>query len=236
MSRKLTEQYKESFSSDSLRVLFCERDLREHPERRAQQTIDGENSVGRKLYSTKYNKEIQNSERRNSGYALFESQRELGSQRQQLVMANHWADQAQRERIHLCSELEMRRHLHQESEARNCQEIEELKRRCCQEVIAARQQKLDELNAQQNQDSFQDQVRRLQERQEFIEHSRIFQDPDSPCSYGSTPITHQARIASSSRKPSREARTPRITRTDMSISGDAHDCQPARCDPDDMWQ
>ena len=82
----------------------------------------------------------------------------------------------------------MRRHLHQESEARNCQEIEELKRRCCQEVIAARQQKLDELNAQQNQDSFQDQVRRLQERQEFIEHSRIFQDPDSPCSYGSTPL------------------------------------------------
>ena len=138
MSRKSTEQYKESFSSDSLRVLFCERDLREHPERRAQQTIDGENSVGRKLYSTEYNKEIQNSERRNSGYALFESQRELGSQRQQLVMANHWADQAQRERIHLCSELEMRRHLHQESEARNCQEIEELKRRCCQEVNSSK--------------------------------------------------------------------------------------------------
>ena len=35
-----------------------------------------------------YNMEIQNSERRNSEYALFESQRELESQRQQLLKAN----------------------------------------------------------------------------------------------------------------------------------------------------
>ena len=34
-------------------------------------------------YSTEYNMEIQNSERRNSEYALLESQRELESQRQQ---------------------------------------------------------------------------------------------------------------------------------------------------------
>ena len=93
----------------------------------------------------------------------------------------------------------MRSHLRQESHARCCQEIEELKRRCCQEVNAARQQKLDELNAQQNQNSFKDQVRRRQEQLECIEGSRTFQDPDSPSSYGSTHISHQARIASSSR-------------------------------------
>ena len=86
-----------------------ERDLREHFERRAQQAIDGENSVQNKLYSTEYNMEIQNSERRNSECALFESQRELESQRQQLLMANHWADHAECESIHLCSDLEMKK-------------------------------------------------------------------------------------------------------------------------------
>ena len=79
-----------------------------------------------------------------------------------------------------------------------------------------------------------DQVRRLQERLEFIEDSRIVQDPDSPSSYGSTHISHQAHITSSSRKPNREPRTPRIARADVSISGDASDCQPARCDPDEL--
>ena len=52
--------------------------------------------------------EIQNLERRHSECALFESQRELEPQKQQLLMANHWADQAQRERIQLCTEVEMR--------------------------------------------------------------------------------------------------------------------------------
>ena len=43
--------------------------------------------------------EIQNLERRNSEYELFEPQRELESQRRRLLKANQWADQAQRERI-----------------------------------------------------------------------------------------------------------------------------------------
>ena len=77
-------------------------------------------------------------ERRNSEYALIESQRELGSQRLQLSEANQWADQAQRERIHLCSELEMKNRLHRECYARSCQEIEELKRRCYQEENTVR--------------------------------------------------------------------------------------------------
>ena len=60
---------------------------------------------GESFFSTEYNMEIQNSERRIPAYALLESQRELGSLGQQFLMANHWADQAQREGIHLCSEL-----------------------------------------------------------------------------------------------------------------------------------
>ena len=128
----------------------------------------------------------------------------------------------------------MRSHLHQESYARSRHEIEELKRRCYQEENSAKQQKSEKFNAQQNQDSLRDQVRKLQERLEFIEDSRIFEDPDSPSSYGSTHISHQAHITSSSGKPSREPRTPRITRDDMSISGDVSDCQLDRCDPDEL--
>ena len=61
-------------------VTLFRRDLREHLDGRAQQAILGENFVPRKLYSTEYNIEIQNLERRNSEYALIESQRELESQ------------------------------------------------------------------------------------------------------------------------------------------------------------
>ena len=56
--------------------------------------------------------EIQNLKRRNSEHASTETQRELESQRQQLLEANQWADQAQRERIQVCSELEMKSRLH----------------------------------------------------------------------------------------------------------------------------
>ena len=49
--------------------------------------------------------------------------------------------------------------------------------------------------------------------------SKIFQDPDSPSSFGSAHVSHQALIPSSSKKPSRESRMQRNTREDMSIPG-----------------
>ena len=112
--------------------------------------------------------------------------------------------------VHLCSELEMRNRLHRECYARSCHEIEELKRRCYQEENAAKQRKLEEFTTQHDQESrtvnrLRDQVRRLQERSEFIEDSRIFQDPDSPSTSGSAHVPHQAHITSSSRKSSRES-------------------------------
>ena len=113
VSRKSRRNSTRSHSLQTQREFFSdERDLREHLERRAQKAILGENSVQRKLYSTEYDMEIQNLERRNSEYALFESQRELESQRLQLLQDIHWTDQAQRERIHLCSELKMKNRLH----------------------------------------------------------------------------------------------------------------------------
>ena len=183
--------------------------------------------------------EIQNLERRNSEYALFESQRELESQRQQSLKANQWADQAQRQRIHLCSELEVKNRLHQECSARSCQEIEELKRRCYKDENEVTQQKMNEYTMQHDQETrrmslLRDQVRKLQERLEFIEVSKIFQDPDSPSSFGSAHVSHQALITRSSRKPSRESRTHRNTRENMSIPGNVFDRQPARRVPEEL--
>ena len=82
--------------------------------------------------------EIQNLERRNSEYALFELQRELG-----LTDYNYWeifigqikfkcilSRWSWNYEYILSSKFEMKDHLHQESYARSCHEIEELKRRC----------------------------------------------------------------------------------------------------------
>ena len=75
----------------------------------------------RKLYSTEYNVDpkIWSEDIQNTHY--FESLRGLESQRLQLLEANQWADQAQQERILLCSELKMKNRHHQERYARSCQ-------------------------------------------------------------------------------------------------------------------
>ena len=47
-------------------------------------------------------------------------------------------------------------------------------------------------------------------------------------------VSGQAHISSSSRRPGRESRLQRNTREDVSIPGDAIDCQPARRDLDEL--
>ena len=89
MSRKSRRNSTRSHSLQTHREFYSdERDLREHLERRAQQAIIAENSVQRTLNSTEYHIEIQNLERRNSEYALIESQRELETQKLPLLEAN----------------------------------------------------------------------------------------------------------------------------------------------------
>ena len=75
-----------------------------------------------------------------------------------------------------------------------------------------------------------DQIRKLQERLEFIGDSKIFQDPYSPSSFGSVHVSHQALIPSSSRKPSRESRMQLNTREDASTPESVFDCQHAQRD------
>ena len=45
-----------------------------------------------------------------------------------------------------------------------------------------------------------DQILKLQHRLEFIEDSKIFQDPESPSSSGSARVSHEALFPSSSKK------------------------------------
>ena len=99
--------------------------------------------------------EIKHWEMRNSDIALceikqeYESQRLQQQQQQQQQQANQCAGQAQRKRMSLYGELEMRKRLLREHPAKDCQEIEELKRTCCEEIGPARQAGIDELSMQQ---------------------------------------------------------------------------------------
>ena len=93
--------------------------------------------------------EIKDWERRNSEFALYESRRELESQRFPLRQASQWADQSERGKIRLCGELEMKSRLYQENYTRSRREIEELRRKCCEETDWARKNRTDELFLQQ---------------------------------------------------------------------------------------
>ena len=115
----------------------------------------------------------------------------------------------------------MKNRLHQECYERSCQEIEELRRRCYREENEVTRQRLNEYSVQQDQESrtvslLRDQVQKLLDRLEFIEDSKIFQDPDSPRSFGSAHVSHQPLIPSSSLKPSRETRMQRTFLGDTS--------------------
>ena len=77
-------------------------------------------------------------EKRNSDIALYEINQEFEPQRLQLQQANQRADQAQREKISLYEELEMRYGLFLENHARDCQGIEVLRSMCCGEADQAR--------------------------------------------------------------------------------------------------
>ena len=111
----------------------------------------GRMKLRKKISEIEANVEIRRWERRGSEIALHESYRELETQRLQLLQTNIW-DNARSERISLCGELGMKKKLFQESRTKDGQEIEELRRRCCEESDRARQAKLDELSVMQQRD------------------------------------------------------------------------------------
>ena len=115
------------------------------------------------------------------------------SQRFQLQTANRWADQAQRDKISLYGELALRSRLFQESHATNCQEIEELRRICCEEPNRAR---IDELSMHQernptNVSQLLAQIQDLQNQVNSLSDAREFYDPESGSSSGATHVPSQ---------------------------------------------
>ena len=89
--------------------------------------------------------EARNWEKRNSDIAFQEINQEFQSQRFQLQQASRWADQAQRNKISLYGELELRNGLFREDHSRDHQKIKELRRIFCENASRARQARSDEL-------------------------------------------------------------------------------------------
>ena len=114
---------------------------------KAEVAVQGECAAHR-LSEAEADMDVRNWQQRNSDIALYETNRELESQKLELYQANRGADQAQGDKINLRGEEEMRSRFFQGSRARNCQEIDELRRICCEETDRARQLRIDELSMQ----------------------------------------------------------------------------------------
>ena len=140
--------------------------------------------------------EVKHWEMRNSDIALYETKQEFESQRLQPQQANQWADQAQREMISLCGELEMRSRLSRENRAKYCQEIEELRRICCEETDRAGQARIDELSMHQERNpttvsQLLTQIQDLQDKANSLSDARKFDDPETASSSGATHVPSQ---------------------------------------------
>ena len=93
--------------------------------RKLNELVQGECVAQKKLFEAEAEMDIRIWEQRNADIALYETNRELNSQRLELHQANQWAGQAQREKINSFGALEMRNKIFQENRARDCREIEE---------------------------------------------------------------------------------------------------------------
>ena len=103
-----------------------------------------------RLYEAEADVEVKHWKKRNSDIALRETNQKFETLRLQLQQATQWADQAQRPKMSLYGELELRNRLFQEGQGKDCQEIEELRRICSEETDRARQARIDELSMHQD--------------------------------------------------------------------------------------
>ena len=123
-----------------MQTLHERQNLHVYVEQKVELAVQEECAAQRRFSEAEADMEIRNWEQRKSDMALHETDQELESQRLELYQANQWADQAQREKMNLCGEMEMRSRLNS-----HCQEIEELRRICCEETGRARQIRIDEI-------------------------------------------------------------------------------------------
>ena len=131
MLKKRIQKGKEIEILKVCELLSEKKDLHVYFEQKADLVVRQECTAQRRLSEAEADMETRRWEKRSSDMALHENNREIESQRLELYQAYQWDDQAQRETISLCGELEMRYRLFNESRARDCQEIGELRRMCC---------------------------------------------------------------------------------------------------------
>ena len=80
-------------------------------ERKAELTVRGEKLARQRFFEAEADVEVKHWEKRNSEVAPYDINQEFESQRFQQHQASRWADQAQRDKISLYGELEMRNRL-----------------------------------------------------------------------------------------------------------------------------
>ena len=118
----------------------------------------------------------------------------------------------------------MRNKLFQESRTKDCQEIEELRKRCSEESDRARQAKLDELSMMQQRDpqtvsQLLAQMRESQDKAKSLSDVREFHDPETAGSSGASHVTSPPLTNPSYRTvPRRDSGLPPETLNMMGIS------------------
>ena len=178
-------------SRERSRVQFCacveDRDsLRKILERKVDLAIRGDKEAQHKLYQAGAEKEAKNWEKRNRDCSIQEINQEFESQRFLLNQASRWADQAQRDKIRLCGEIDSSKRIMQE-----IAKIEELRRICCEEAVQARQARSEELSVQQRRNpatvsQMMTQIHVLQNKVNSLLDVREFYDPESGSSSRAT--------------------------------------------------
>ena len=94
-----------------VQILRDRQSLHKILERKAALPCEEKNWLSKAFTKLRQTWRSKNWERRDSDIALYEINQEFASQRFQLQQANHWANQAQRRKISLHGELEMRKRL-----------------------------------------------------------------------------------------------------------------------------
>ena len=102
-------------------------------------------------------------------------------------------------KISLYGALELRNRVFEEDRARDCQEIEEWRKICCEDTDRARQARIDELPGLQERNpttvsQLMTQIRELHNKVNSLSDARIFYDPESGSSSGATHVPDQSTL------------------------------------------
>ena len=128
----------------------------------------------------------------------------------------------------------MRNRLFRENQAKDCQEIEELRRICCEETDRARPARIDDLSMHQerNPTTVSQLLTRIQDWQNkanSLSDAREFYDPETASSSGASHVPSQpSTIPSPRTMPCRDSGLPHDTRKTTGTSGNVCERLPAR--------